>query len=135
MPWTKPNNDFTVLNVKSPSQEYGVFRVYKHYVADSTDYHRMVMHIISREEAAEGTEIIRDTTDTDKVTFRVFSRDRILLMDWSTDTAGDNLVDGNCFTDTLSESDWGIDSGPAEGAYTNIEGAIGQYLAWIQYAP
>lgn len=135
MPWTRPNNDFTVIYVKAPSQEYCVFRVYKHYVVDEADYHRMIMYVISREEAAEGTEIIRDTTDIDKVTFRVFSRDRVLLMDWSTDTAGDNLVDGNCFVDGLSESNWDIDSAPGGTIYENIEGAIGQYLAWIQYAP
>ena len=127
MPWTRPNNDFTVIYVGSPSQEYGVFRVYKHYVVDEADYHRMVMYIISREEAAEGTEIIRDTTDADKVTFRVFSRDRVLLMDWSTDTDGDNLVDGNVYCTSLDEPSWNALVAPApESSFIEIEGAIGQ---------
>ena len=134
MPWTKPNNDFSVIVNDLATNDYAAFRVYKHYVVDGADYHRMVMYLISREEAAEGTEIIRDTTDTDKVTWRVYSRDRILLMDWSTDTAGDNLVDGNAFCSALDGGTWDIDSAPDE-PYTNIEGAIGQYLAWLQYEP
>lgn len=135
MPWTKPNNDFTVVYIKEPTWDYAVFRVYKHYVVDEADQHRMVQYIIGRDEASEGLEYIRDTTDTDKLTWRVFSRDRILLMDWSTDTDGSNLVDGNAVCNELSEGSFDINSAPSRTVFENIDGAFSQFLAWIQYVP
>jgi hypothetical protein len=127
-------NDFTNVILAAESQDYAAFRVYKHYVVDEADHYRMVMYFVSREEAAEGTEIIRDTTDTDKVTFRVYSRDRILLMDWSTDNAGANLTDGNMIASGIS-GNWGILSEPAGDKKTDIEDAITLYLNWLQYEP
>lgn len=134
MPWTKPNNDFCVVVKSLNSQPFAVFRVYKHYVVDEVDHHRMTQYVISREEAAEGSEFFTDTTDNDKLTWRVFTRDRVLLMDWSTDTAGDNLTDGNVVCTGL-DGTWGINSEPAGTKYDALKDAIEQFNNWIQYQP
>lgn len=132
----RPNNDFTNVVLKEASQEYAAFRVFKHYVVDEADNFRMVQYLISREEAAEGTEILRDTAKPLKVSFRIFSRDRVLLMDWQTDDEGVNLLDGNTFSNTLDPSgDWDISNEPAGAVYNTIDEAISRHLDWIQYEP
>lgn len=135
MPWSKPLNDFCVVVKEVDSQPYIVFRVYKHYVVDAVDHHRMVQYVLGRDEAAEGSEVITDTTDNDQVTWRVFTRDRVLLMDWSTDTAGDNLTDGNVVCTGLDPATWNINSEPSGTKYEEIKDAIEQFNNWLQYEP
>lgn len=128
-------NDFTNIVISSLDQEYAIFRVFKHYVVDEVDHHRMVQYIVSRDEVSEGLEIVRDTTDTDKVTLRIFSRDRIMLMDWSTDTDGANLTDGNTVSNFIASGTWEITGEPSGDVFTDIEDAIYRILNWIQYVP
>lgn len=132
---SRPLNDFTNVVLKELSQDYAAFRVFKHYVIYEADYWRMVQYIISREEAAEGTEIIRDSANPDKVSFRVYSRDRVLLLDWATDVDGFNLFDGNTYSEGLSTANWTISGEPDTNIYTDIEDAITRHLNWLQYEP
>jgi len=132
----RPNNDFTNVVLKEASQEYAAFRVFRHYVVDEADHFRMVQYLISREEAAEGTEIIKDSAKSDKISFRIYSRDRVVLMDWQTDEEGVNLLDGNAYSTTLDPAgDWDISNEPAGTVYDDIVNAIDRHLAWIQYEP
>jgi hypothetical protein len=96
---------YTDVVINTPTQEYGVFRLFTEYTVDEVDYKRLVQYFVHRDDV--DIEFIQDSETPNIKSLRVYDDERVLLFDMQTDADSVNSNDSALDTD-IDASRWEV---------------------------